>query len=495
MITPSIIVNNINVHQYGKTILHNISFHLASNQHLAITGKTGSGKTVLAKAIANNIFYAGTIQINFTPNQLLLPKVTLVENSEKWKTLSNISNFYYQQRFNSCDATDTITVAEALSTINSIASSKEKKTLTNYWLQQFNLSDRINTPLIQLSNGEQKKLQLIKILIQQPQVLILDNAFNGLDINSRKELHAALNSIAQNGTTIIVVGNTKELPNCITHIAEIQEGNLIRYTEKANYASTHFKYRENISLNKPVPQIAFQETAATVLAMKNVSVKYGEKIILNSINWKILSGERWLLKGANGAGKSTLLSLITADNPQAYANEIYLFDKRRGKGESIWDIKKKIGYVSPELHKYFDTNITVYQTIASGFFDTMGLYKNLNASQEEILHNWMNFFELKKYANNLLHTLSVGQQRWVLLARALVKHPLLLVLDEPCQGLDDEHIAYFIELIDAICYASNTSLIYVSHYDEEIPSCIQFKMELINGKQTLQKKLQKVIAA
>jgi molybdate transport system ATP-binding protein len=227
----------------------------------------------------------------------------------------------------------------------------------------------------------------------------------------------------------------------------------------------------------------------TIIEMKNVHVQYGEKIILQNINWKVKCGEHWLVKGHNGAGKSTLLSLITADNPQAYSNEIYLLNKRRGKGESIWDIKQKIGFVSPELHKYFDTGITAEQTIASGFFDTMGLYKKLNTQQQKAVNDWINYFELTALKNTLLSLLSAGQQRWVLLARALVKQPPLLVLDEPCQGLDEPHTASFIQLIDTIADQTNTTIIYVSHYANEIPTCIDKILALENGIQTIHQNL------
>lgn len=496
MNSPYIILNNVSVQQQGKTVLGDISFHIKSNQHLAITGNSGSGKTVLAKTIASHIFYQGKIEINYTANKNLFPKVVLAEYAETWKSLSNISDFYYQQRFNSCDAEDAVAVIESLATITSHLSAKEKEKLTEKWLQQFNLLHRVYTPLIQLSNGEQKKLQLIKVLLQQPQVLILDKAFTGLDSKSRKELHNILNALAAEGTTIILITDDKELPDCITHVAELKDGKLNFFSAKEDYLfSQYLKGKETVSFANELPQLLYQQGFETIVEMKNTTVQYGSKIILEKINWKIAQGEKWLVKGPNGAGKSTLLSLITADNPQAYSNEIFLFDKRRGKGESIWDVKKKIGYVSPELHKYFDTNINVYQTIASGFFDTMGLYKKLNDEQKNVLTEWIDFFELTRFADHALSSLSAGQQRWVLLARALVKQPPLLVLDEPCQGLDEEHIHHFVSLIDNICQQSNTTLIYVSHYDDELPSCIQYKMELADGKQIIQKKSQQVFVA
>ena len=178
-----------------------------------------------------------------------------------------------------------------------------------------------------------------------------------------------------------------------------------------------------------------------------------------------------------------MLSLITDDNPQAYANEIYLFDKRRGCGESIWDIKQKIGYVSPELHWYFDKTISVFETVGSGFFDTMGLYKRLTEEQEILIAKWISIFNLSEQTFKSLRNLSLSQQRLVMLIRALVKNPALVILDEPCQGLDDHQTADFVDLIDHFCY--NKTLIYVSHYDHEVPSCINKTLELREGKSTI----------
>lgn len=188
------------------------------------------------------------------------------------------------------------------------------------------------------------------------------------------------------------------------------------------------------------------------------------------------------VSGPNGAGKSTLLSLITADNPQAYANRIWLFGRRRGSGETIWEIKQKIGFVSPELHLYFDPGASCYEVVASGLFDTIGLFRPLAPEQEETVMLWMKLLSLQELRMRLLQQLSAGQQRMVLLARALIKNPPMLILDEPCQGLDDGQTAYFRELIAELCEAFDKTLIYVSHYRDELPHGIDKYLRLEQGK-------------
>ena len=225
-----------------------------------------------------------------------------------------------------------------------------------------------------------------------------------------------------------------------------------------------------------------QDTAFSVaVKMVDVTITYGEKVLLHHINWEIKKGERWNVSGPNGAGKSTILSLITGDNPQAYANAIWLFDRRRGSGETIWEIKQKIGFVSPELHLYFDTGASCFEVIASGLFDTIGLFRPLNPAQEQQVLLWMQLLALEPLRHKRLAQLSTGQQRMVLLARALIKNPPMLVLDEPCQGLDEAQTRYFRALISLLCEAFSKTLIYVSHYRQEIPDVVDRFLKLDNG--------------
>jgi molybdate transport system ATP-binding protein len=230
------------------------------------------------------------------------------------------------------------------------------------------------------------------------------------------------------------------------------------------------------------PQTFKAGDSDVVIKMQDVGITYGEATILEHINWEVRRGERWSVSGPNGAGKSTLLSLITADNPQAYANHIWLFGRRRGTGETIWEIKQKIGFVSPELHLYFNSGASCQEVVASGLFDTIGLFRPLTSEQEERVLLWMKLLSLEDLRVRRLPQLSAGQQRMILLARALIKNPPMLILDEPCQGLDDEQIACFRELVTQLCVAFDKTLIYVSHYLQELPRCIDKYLRLEQGK-------------
>ena len=477
----SIIVKNVSVTLQKKEVLANISFALGAGEHLAIIGSSGSGKTMLAKVLAGQVFVKGSVVFQFDEPSSLQKKVLLIEQRYGFKNLSHTTDFYYQQRYNSFDNSDAKTVLDELKAICQPDDFRIESLLL-----QFGLQHRYNAPLIQLSSGEHKRFQLVKAMLSQPQILILDSPFTGLDAAMRKEVYKVMNELAANDTKIIVITEANQIPACITHIALLDEGRLKNFISKADFnndvsplSGYQYSHISKIGFSKSEPPYEY------AVNMRNVTIAYGGKTILHNINWQVKTGDKWLLRGLNGAGKSTLISLINGDNPQAYKNEIYLFDKRRGTGESIWDIKQKIGFVSPELHQFYDKGTSCYNTIASGFFDTIGLFKKLSQQQHEQLKQWIDFLNFSAIQNKSLATLSFGIQRLILLARAMVKNPPLLILDEPCQGLDEEQKNSFVNLVNNICEQFNKTLIYVSHYDNEIPDCIEKVIELKAGEQKI----------
>ena len=212
--------------------------------------------------------------------------------------------------------------------------------------------------------------------------------------------------------------------------------------------------------------------------MKDVSIRYGERTILKDLNWLVNNGERWALSGQNGAGKSTLLSLVCADNPQSYACDIALFGNPRGSGESIWDIKKHIGYVSPELHRSYQRDMPAIRIVASGLTDSVGLYVKPKEKDMDQCRFWMKVFGLEGLEDRGFLKLSSGEQRLVLLARAFVKDPELLILDEPLHGLDNRNRRLVKDIIEAFCKRKNKTMIMVTHYKEELPACIDHSIFL-----------------
>jgi molybdate transport system ATP-binding protein len=467
-----------------QTVLDKISFRMNRGEQWLLTGEAGSGKTTLAKTISRHLFHTGSLEVVFDAGSALPAQAVYVDQWHHFTNHAGMSDFYYQQRYNSSDAGDANTVTEELSK----AFPSLPAGAISEMLGTLDLTHRADASLLLLSNGEQKKLQLAKAFLLRPQLLILDNPFVGLDVQARKKLDQLLLSLSEQGIHLLIISDTVEIPSCITHIATLTPGHLQVDTREAFLAAGKtVKARPSLELDQATLAALTKETPAFnhfthAVELKNISVQYGDKKILQQVSWRIQKGDKWLLQGANGAGKSTLLNLITGDHPQAYANEVYLFDRKRGSGESIWDIKKKIGYCSPELHWYFDINTTCREVILSGFFDTTGLYRKASEEQIKTADAWLYLFRLTGIADKKLPAVSVSQQRLLLLARALIKNPPLLILDEPCQGLDDHQTEQFMDIVDTLVKHHERTVIYVSHRKDQVPACINQALLIQNGQ-------------
>jgi molybdate transport system ATP-binding protein len=432
------------------------------NQLWAFVGDSDSGHSSLVNSISGKT-------------------VENVSLKHQFRNLSNTRDFYYQQRFNSSDSEDALTVQQHLESI----SKNEGFWNINSVVSTFHLEKLLPEQVIKLSNGETKRLLIASALIKNPEIITLDHPLTGLDTNTRKEFNNMLQHISASGILVIMATNPVEIPEAITHVAVMQNEKVIFKDEKRNYDPSHFNFDHNLQIDRLALNdlLCFSETRnySTIIKMSNVNVEYDGRKILHNINWHVKQGERWALTGPNGAGKSTLLSLVNADNPQAYANDIILFDRKRGSGESIWDIKKQTGFVSPELYQYFPTDSSCLHVIESGFYDTIGLFRPTDAGKEEICKRWMKMMNIEKFAHRLFSMVPSGAQRLCLLARAIVKNPTLLILDEPTQGLDVSQQQFFTQLVDEICSQSNVTVVYVSHYEHHIPKAVNKRIQLNNG--------------
>lgn len=487
MITPLVSIHKADIGYAGLPVLKNINLNVISGNHYAITGLAGSGKTSLLQAIAGNLqIKQGDISRNFEGDSNAAPldfrhHIAFVASRHHFRNLSNTSDLYYQQRYNSSDSDDALTVTAYLNNIASAYPASHHWDLANA-ISLLKLNQLADKQLIKLSNGETKRLMIAAALLKNPQLLLLDNPLAGLDVETRALFNKILSQIAATGITIIIATSPHEIPLVVTHVAILKNGSL-QLQEQSEYQAIDeivpdgSKYNLTALING-YPAQPYQH----IVSMRNITIRYGEKAVLQNVNWEIKQGERWALMGHNGAGKSTLLSLINGDNPQAYANDIILFDKKRGSGESIWDIKKKTGFISPELYQYFPADSSCLQTIESGYYDTMGLFRPSDKARADRAMQWMEMLEIDKYARQLLKNIPASAQRLCLLARAMIKCPTLLILDEPCQGMDDHQVTHFKALVDAICQQTNITLIYVTHYAEHIPDSVSKTLRLAGGQ-------------
>lgn len=313
-----------------------------------------------------------------------------------------------------------------------------------------------------MSSGERKKALLAHILKTEPDYIILDNPFDNLDASSQKELALNLEQISKKVSLVLLITRKEDRLSFIEHYYALK-GNELEPLKEWN--------APRIDLNKKVsiPQALnpYSYKAPVLIDFKNVTVSFDTKPILNNINWTIRPGEFWQLKGKNGSGKSTLLSMITGENNKGYGQQLWLFGQQKGSGEAIWEIKEKLGYFTPSMIDSFSGHHTVEHMLISGLYDSVGLYIYPTETELQLAKEWLLVLDLLEYRTSYFHDLSMGQQRLIMTARAMIKHPLLLLLDEPTAGLDDESSALLVALANKIAKESNTTLIFVSHRQEE----------------------------
>jgi molybdate transport system ATP-binding protein len=490
-------LNNLTARYGEKIIFHDLSFEIRSSECWAVLGHSGSGKSALLEVIAGNF--------NVVKGQVLRPfydeyikgypqkdpyfnyrqLISYLPVKYQFKNLSNTSEFFYQQRFNAAFSEDAPTVEdflkdEALKSL-AVGSWNVSKVISLFQLEAL-----LQKQLIKLSNGETKRLRLAASLLKNPRLLLLDNPLVGLDVKTRGAFNTILDEIITSGIAIVLTTSVDEIPSVVTHAAILDNCQIQQVVTRERFSLIKLPKPVSYSLDARKVSTLTESQAPSqyklIVGMKEVTVKYDDSTILSGVSWEIKPGERWALRGPNGAGKSTLLSLINGDNPQAYANDITLFDHKRGSGESIWDIKKKIGFVSPELLQYFHSTATCWEIVASGFHDTLGYLKPVTKEQAALVDQWLDLLGLENSGNQVFEAASPSTQRIILLARAMIKNPPLLILDEPCQGLDHVQQTKVQTVVDAICSASATALIYVTHYEEELPACVGHVLRLENGK-------------
>ncbi len=473
----------------GKQVFESLDFSWEDGQQWAVIGNSGAELTAFIETIrGNSVVPKGDIVRPFAKDYTEEKKqageinsfrdmIAYVSQRYEIRNKSNQQNFYFQQRFNSSESDETATVREYLSEVKARVKGPWSLDKVAGLLKLEHLLDK---SVLLLSNGETRRLALGLGLMRQPRIYLMDQPMTGLDVKSRAEFGEILKVIVSEGVHVLLTTSANEIPEGITHVAKLGNEGIVETWAASDFHLTA-KHEHKLTydwelLDSLLPNVANDNSE--VIRLENVTIKYGEKQILKNLNWEVRSGDRWLLKGANGSGKSTLISLLIGENPQAYSQDFWLFGRKRGTGESIWDVKRPTGFVAPELSRFFPANQTCRKVILSGLFDTMGLFKKVSPEQEALSGKWMELFHLKAVANISINRLSLENQRWTLLARALIKQPKLLILDEASQGMDEFQRRLFKDTVQQICDRSAISLIYVSHYAEDVPEAVEKVMEL-----------------
>jgi molybdate transport system ATP-binding protein len=409
-----------------------------------VTGPNGSGKTVAARALAER-----------TPGAELL-------------SAESQQAFYEAQL--SADNSDFQEATDYGSTLHELLGEAGR---AHPLFQAFRLEPLWEHGYRTLSTGESRKVLLLAAVLRAPTLLVLDDPFDGLDVAAVAELAPAIVQVAEH-VRVLVVGTfgAQQLPFPLVHVREVvvleQHAVVFRGSPQA-WRARHEQHG-HARRPPPVELGSFYEAldpSVPLVELRKGRVQWGELVVFEELDFTVHAGQHTLIEGPNGSGKSTLLELISGDHPQAYSNDLHLFGRRRGSGETVWDIKKNVGLVSSKLHRDYRVGGSVEEVLISGLFDSIGVYQPPEPSHRARARAWLEWLDLGIAPGAAFRELSFGQQRFVLIARAAIKVPPLVVMDEPNSGLDPDNRERALELIASLCGQQKSTVLMVTHRDDE----------------------------
>lgn len=459
-------------------------FELQRGQHWCIFGGNGSGKTAFVQLLLGRIPQVRSA-LTYAPD--FDPAENVCEVSfEEQQRLCALDNRFDISEFTD-SAHDAGTSVECLICDGPVelADADQLESI----LDLLDINHIRKQGIRYLSSGQMRRAMIARALYLKPALLVLDNPLESIDRDSAERIQVALSSwVSDKNATLFMCRRQQQLPESMTHGLLMRK---LKIMEQDGYKAIKEKVpgfilsEQRVLSSSELPGPCAGRKPAemppgceneALIALRGVNAAYGEKLIFTDLNFEMHHGDHVLLEGPNGCGKSTLLGLIDGDNHKAYGQQVFLFGRRRGSGESVWDIKSRFGVVSNDLHNRYIKGWRVLDVVVSGFFDSLGLYDDSGASEAACAKAWLAALGLTELTREYYHELSFGQQRLVLLARAMVKQPMVLVLDEPCVGLDDYHTQLLLSMVDLIAGLGRTQILFVSHSDDQTPSCINTKM-------------------
>ncbi len=456
-----------------KCVLRDFSWTMREGEAWAVVGPTGSGKTTLAEALlgrhslnGGELRWALFDRLRIAGRKIDYPSQVVSHVSFREDSrLFSYAGRYYQQRFEFADSDTPLSLEQFLR-----AGTHASETDIARTCERFGIAEIQSQPFITLSNGQTRRARLARAMLGAPELLVLDDPFIGLDSAARADLAALLHELVNDGKRLVLICREDAVPGWVTNVLRLisRAGGVSPLLSEVAPLAT----KSNRGLTPPPRQ--------EVIDLRDVTVSHSGHTILDRVSWTVRTGERWALLGPNGSGKTTLLSLLCGDHPQAYSNDVKLFGRRRGTGETIWDVKRNVGLLSPEFHLYFTQPLTADRAAATGFFDTLADRKT-TAEQDDRVKELFAAFRIEHLADRAFKCLSTGEQRLVLLVRALVKHPPLVILDEPFQGLDSEATARCRDWLDREL-GDDQTLLFVTHELSELPSTVTQTLRLEKGR-------------
>ena len=445
----------------------------------AVVGPVASGKTTLGELLAGRLVVrAGHVEwplldrVRAAGKAVTYPSDLVYRVAFKEESrLFSYAKHYYQQRFNFVEKDEDLTLGDFLRT-----GVRADESTIQAAANRLGVGALLGQSFLKLSNGQTRRARLARAVLMEPELLILDDPFIGVDAAGREEVTQILGELAQTGHRLLLITRPDAIPDWVTHVLEL-DGMKVLSVQSSKFQVQRPAVQEPQQFERETLNF---EPSSPIVELRGVTVAYEGKRILDDLTWTVRSGERWALLGPNGSGKTTLLSLLCGDHPQAYANDVRLFGQRRGSGESIWDIKQRVGLVSPELHLYFTEPLTAAETVATGFADVV-VYYAATPKQRATVRELLDRLGLSALADRPFSRISTGEQRLILLARALVKKPRLLILDEPFQSLDAAWVARCRDWLDRELTADQT-LLFVTHHAEEVPATVNHRLRLDRGR-------------
>ncbi|MBT8070899.1 MAG: molybdate ABC transporter ATP-binding protein ModF [Gammaproteobacteria bacterium] len=452
--------------------LLDIDWTLGAGQTWAILGGSGSGKSALAAAVAG----AG---------QLTSGSVAGTDKNAGIVSLEAQAALIERERLrDDSDITDRVNAGTPVrDMLDEVCVDPD---LQATLIRLFRLEDLLDRGFRKLSTGETRKVLLTRVLTSRPPLMIVDGPFEGLDAQTVPLVEEILRQISAETPLLLVINRFDEIPGFVTHLAFLEKGSLKITAETRDRPTmsllsrlSHLK-TSDIKIPDLVPgaKPPALKSGAPLVAIRKACVSYTGNTVFENLDWRIEPGQHWQLTGPNGSGKTCLLNLITGDHPQCYSNDIFVCGYQRGQGESIWDVKRHIGHVSSALQWDYRVGTSCRNVIISGFHDSIGLYSRPTEQERQTARQWLRVLGLQDYADRPFNQCSYSEQRLLLIARAMVKHPHLLILDEPCFGLDDLSRQLVLALIEKICAGTESTVIYVNHHAQDSIEGIEHHLAL-----------------
>ncbi|QJW93406.1 ATP-binding cassette domain-containing protein [Frigoriglobus tundricola] len=484
-------LTNATIVRDGRPVFQQFNWTVREGEAWAVVGPTGSGKTTLAEALlGRHSLHGGALAWPLFDRlraagrradyaSQVIGHVTFKEDSR----LFSYAGRYYQQRFEFADSdSDTPLSLDRFLRTGTHAPEARRAALH----ERLGIAGLVDQPFMTLSNGQTRRARLARALLAEPELLVLDDPFIGLDAAARADFAALLGELVRDGKRVVLICRADTVPAWVTNVLELPrqptppapppEGR----GGNARDASSDAPEASGLRRSCSPPFREGPGVGSAPIELRDVTVTHAGHTILDRVSWTVRAGERWAVLGPNGSGKSTLLSLLCGDHPQAYANDVNLFGRRRGSGETIWDVKRNVGLLSPEFHLYFTEPLTAARTVATGFFDALA-DRPTTPEQGARIRELLAAFGIAHLADRTFKQLSTGEQRLVLLARALVKRPPLVILDEPFQGMDADATTHCREWLDRELGADQT-LLFVTHEPSELPRSVSQTLRLARGR-------------